>query len=76
MTALDDLKMDSDDAQVGVAIVRKALEVPLRKIAENAGKDGSVILQEVRREQNRRRISTLDIMSSARIRRHGQRWGD
>ncbi|MGW8143402.1 MAG: chaperonin GroEL [Anaerolineales bacterium] len=51
MTALDDLKMDSDDAQVGVAIVRKALEVPLRKIAENAGKDGSVILQEVRRSQ-------------------------
>jgi chaperonin GroEL len=51
MTALDDIKMDSDDAQVGVAIVRKALEVPLRKIAENAGKDGSVILQEVRRSQ-------------------------
>lgn len=51
MTSIDDLKMDSDDAQVGVTIVRKALEVPLRKIAENAGKDGSVILQEVRREQ-------------------------
>jgi chaperonin GroEL len=52
MAALDDVKMDSDDAQVGVAIVRKALEVPLRKIAENAGKDGSVILQEVRRAQD------------------------
>jgi len=51
MAALDDLQMDSDDAQVGVTIVRKALEVPLRKIAENAGKDGSVILQEVRRAQ-------------------------
>jgi chaperonin GroEL len=51
MTAIDDLKMDSDDAQVGVTIVRKALEVPLRKISENAGKDGAVILQEVRREQ-------------------------
>jgi chaperonin GroEL len=51
MTSIDDLKMDSDDAQVGVTIVRKALEVPLRKITENAGKDGSVILQEVRREQ-------------------------
>jgi chaperonin GroEL len=51
MTALDELKMDSDDAQVGVTIVRKALEVPLRKISENAGKDGSVILQDVRREQ-------------------------
>ena len=51
MTALDDMTMDNDDAQVGVTIVRKALEVPLRKIAENAGKDGSVILQDVRRAQ-------------------------
>jgi chaperonin GroEL len=51
MSALDDLTMDNDDAQVGVTIVRKALEIPLRKIAENAGKDGSVILQDVRREQ-------------------------
>ncbi len=51
MTAIDDLQMDSDDAQVGVTIVRKALEVPLKKITENAGKDGSVILQEVRRAQ-------------------------
>lgn len=51
MTAIDDLQMDSDDAQVGVTIVRKALEDPLRKITENAGKDGSVILQEVRRAQ-------------------------
>jgi chaperonin GroEL len=51
MSALEGLKMDSDDAQVGVNIVRKALEVPLRKIAQNAGKDGSVVLEMVRREQ-------------------------
>ena len=51
MSALDEVTMDNDDAQVGVTIVRKALEVPLRKIAENAGKDGSVILQDVRRAQ-------------------------
>jgi chaperonin GroEL len=51
MSALDNLKMDSDDAQIGVNIVRKALEVPVRKIAENAGKDGSVILDNIRREQ-------------------------
>jgi chaperonin GroEL len=49
--ALLDLKMESDDAQVGVTIVRKALEMPLRKIAENAGKDGSVVLENVRRAQ-------------------------
>ncbi len=51
MVALDGMKMDSDDAQIGVSIVRKALEVPLRKIAENAGKDGSVVLETVRRTQ-------------------------
>jgi len=49
--ALLALKMDNEDAQIGVNIVRKALEVPLRKIAENAGKDGSVILEGVRRAQ-------------------------
>ncbi|MFN3309689.1 MAG: chaperonin GroEL [Anaerolineales bacterium] len=51
MSALDDLKMDNEDAQIGVNIVRRALEVPLRKIAENAGKDGSVVLESVRRIQ-------------------------
>ena len=49
--AIDKLKMDYADAQVGVKIVRKALEVPMRKIAENAGKDGAVILENVRRIQ-------------------------
>ena len=51
MSSLDDLTMDSDDAQIGINIVRKALEVPVRKISENAGKDGSVILEGVRRAQ-------------------------
>jgi chaperonin GroEL len=51
MEALGELKMDSDDARVGVNIVRKALEMPMRKIAENAGKDGSVVVDGVRRAQ-------------------------
>ncbi len=52
MQAIEDLKMEENgDAQVGVNIVRKALELPLRKIAQNAGKDGSVILEGVRRAQ-------------------------
>ncbi|MGW8249471.1 MAG: chaperonin GroEL, partial [Anaerolineales bacterium] len=55
MTALDGIKMDSEDAQIGVNIVRKSLEVPLRKIAENAGKDGSVILENVRRAQKEKK---------------------
>jgi chaperonin GroEL len=49
MASLEKIKMDYEDAQIGVNIVRKALEVPLRKIAENAGKDGSVVLENVRR---------------------------
>jgi chaperonin GroEL len=51
MEALNTLKVDSEDAKVGVNIVRKALEMPMRKIAENAGKDGSVVLDGVRRAQ-------------------------
>jgi len=51
VSALDGIKMGNDDAQIGVNIVRKALEVPIRKISENAGEDGSVILENVRREQ-------------------------
>jgi len=51
MSALDDLALEYPDAQIGVSIVRSALEVPMRKIASNAGKDGSVILENVRRKQ-------------------------
>ncbi len=51
MSILDDMQMDYADAQIGVKIVREALEVPMRKIAANAGKDGSVILETVRRKQ-------------------------
>jgi chaperonin GroEL len=51
MSALDDFKMELRDEQTGVAIVRKALEAPMRMIAENAGRDGAVIVEEVRRRQ-------------------------
>ena len=59
MAALDKVKMDYDDAQIGVNIVRKALEVPLRKIAENAGKDGSVVLETVRRVQKEKKNKNI-----------------
>jgi chaperonin GroEL len=51
MEALSSLKAESEDAKIGINIVRKALEVPLRKIAENSGEDGSVVLEKVRRTQ-------------------------
>jgi len=59
MSALDKLKGDSEDAQIGINIVRKALEVPLRKIAENAGKDGAVVLETVRRFQKEKKNLNL-----------------
>ncbi|GIL13322.1 MAG: 60 kDa chaperonin 1 [Chloroflexota bacterium] len=49
--ALDGIKMALEDENTGVQIVRKALEVPMRKIAANAGVDGAVVIQEVRRAQ-------------------------
>ncbi len=48
---LEGLKMQYDDEQIGVNIVRKALEVPMRKITENAGQEGSVIIENVRKAQ-------------------------
>ena len=53
--AIDKLKMEYADAQVGVQIVRHALEFPMRKIAENAGKDGAVIVENVRRYQEEKK---------------------
>ena len=49
--AISKVKIDSDDAKIGVAIVGRALEMPMRKIAENAGKEGSVVVDSVRRAQ-------------------------
>jgi chaperonin GroEL len=47
--ALDKLKAKDDETKVGINIVRKALEAPIRKLARNAGEDGSVIIDTVRR---------------------------
>ena len=49
--ALDKVKLDVEDSQVGVQIVRRSLEMPMRRIAQNAGKDGSVIVDGVLRKQ-------------------------
>ncbi len=59
MSALDDLTMDDSDAQIGVKIVRKSLEVPLRMIAQNAGMDGSVVLETVRRTQKEKKNTSI-----------------
>ena len=45
--ALDDLKLEGDEA-VGVQIIRRSLEEPLRQIAENAGEEGSIVVERVK----------------------------
>ncbi len=40
------------DEQIGVNIVRRALEEPLRQIVQNAGKEGAVVVERIRSEKN------------------------
>jgi len=56
--ALDSLKLDGD-AAVGVSIVRSALEEPMRQLAENAGMNGQVVLENVRRSQADKKSTTV-----------------
>jgi chaperonin GroEL len=51
ISALDGLELEYPDENTGIAILRRALEAPLKKIAANAGEDGGVILAGVRQEQ-------------------------
>ncbi len=66
ISKLDDLKMPYEDANTGVAILRRALEVPMRKISSNAGQDGSVIIESVRRAQKETGDNRIgfDVMSA------------
>ena len=45
--ALENLKGDNDDQNAGIAIVRRALQSPIRQIAENAGVEGSIVVGKV-----------------------------
>src|SRR5437773_4553871 len=49
--ALDKVKTTDDDEKIGVEIVRRALEEPTRVLAENAGVEGSIVVQEVKRRK-------------------------
>ncbi len=56
---IQNLKSDIEDEQTGINIVRKSLEVPMRKIVENAGKDGSVIIANIRSQQKSKRSNRI-----------------
>ncbi len=49
--SLEDVEAADADEKVGVKLVKKALEAPIRQIAQNAGADGSVVIEEVRRKE-------------------------
>ena len=57
-SALDALGMDGD-AAIGVRIVRRALEEPVKRLAQNAGMDGGVVLENIHRRQQEASDSTI-----------------
>jgi chaperonin GroEL len=57
--ALDKIKMAQPDEQTGVNILRRALEEPMRGIVRNAGMDGAVVVETVRRLQKQKKNLNL-----------------
>lgn len=49
--SLDEVEIKGNDEKIGIQILRRALEEPLRQIAENAGKEGSVVVAEVAKRE-------------------------
>ncbi len=61
---LSKLKADNDDQRFGIEIVRKAIQTPLRQIAENAGEDGAVIAGKILDKDECSRALTRQAASS------------
>jgi chaperonin GroEL len=51
LTAIEGVKTDNEDERIGVDIVKRAVEFPTRALADNAGVEGSVVVQEVKRRK-------------------------
>ena len=51
LPVLEDMKLKGEDEQIGVNIVKRAIEEPMRALAENAGLEGSIVAQEVKRRK-------------------------
>jgi len=51
-SALKTLKLEDSDEQIGVEIIRRAIEEPMRLIAQNAGAEGSIVVEKVRGNKN------------------------
>jgi len=51
-SGLDKLKGDNEDQKIGIEIIRKAIEAPLRQIVENAGVEASVVINEIKKNKD------------------------
>jgi len=51
LAAIDSVKPSNDDERIGVDIVKRAVESPVRALANNAGVEGSVIVEEVKKRK-------------------------
>ena len=63
--AIKDLKHDNPDINTGINIVRRALEEPMRQLAHNAGKEGAIIINEVRRRRSEGGFIGYNVMTEA-----------
>jgi len=65
MASIAKFKLEDEDANIGVNIVRKALEAPMAGIAENAGMHGAVVIETIRRMQAEAKNKNLgyDVMA-------------
>ena len=59
ISALDNVKVEHEDETFGIRILRRALEEPMRILARNAGEEGSVIIDAVRRIQIEKKNTNL-----------------
>src|SRR3954447_17886279 len=59
ISALDSVTTNNDDEKAAVQILRRALEEPIRQLARNAGEDGAVIINTVRRYQKEQGNTTI-----------------
>ena len=56
---LEGLKTDDEDEKVGIAIVKQAIQEPIQRIAENAGRNGAVILEEAKKRKDNEGFDAL-----------------
>ena len=60
LEAIDKVKGSNEDERIGVEIVKKAVEFPTRALADNAGEEGSVVVEEVKKRKGNEGYNVAD----------------